>query len=518
MSRKVKILVVGYRKLNELIYAVSEEFHDLASIEVVEALPTDSTQPGHIEQIISSYSPDVIASAGANAAYLKASLDTPVVTQGVSVSDLLRVLAKAKNLGRNIHLYSYSTNEKQYEDILQIMSKAMDLQLSHYEYQTTDGAREAFMLAVAENRPDVVVGSSVICNLADERKLPSLLIYSKESAKELLRNAINVGNFNDTSKLGLHRHAAASSIVSVSRIMQQAVSRARASGAVSSPVLLTGESGTGKELFAQEIHKSSSYSRGPLVAVNCGSIPQDLFESELFGYSEGAFTSSRRGGYAGLIKLADTGTLFLDEVGELPMSQQVKLLRVLEEGVIRPLGSGRELKVNFRLIAATNVNLEKMVASGGFRRDLFYRLNVLRVALPPLRARGGDILNLTETFLREYSTVHRHDVNTKILVDLLAKPFLDYGWPGNVRELRNFSERVVVECITQRSQFLDLEGLYAVIPELRVEAFDDMQEGPLKRHETIAIKEAMEKFGNDKKAVCAYLGISSTTLWRKLKA
>lgn len=209
----------------------------------------------------------------------------------------------------------------------------------------------------------------------------------------------------------------------------------------SSTVLVMGESGTGKELFVQSIHNQSSRNNLPLIAINCGAIPTQLIESELFGYEDGAFTGAKKGGNQGKFELADGGTLFLDEIGEMPLDMQVKLLRVLEEGSITRLGGKKPVPVDVRIIASTNKDLEQEVESGKFRKDLYYRLNVLPLIVPPLRQRKSDVRILTDYFMNKISK----DLN-KIAINIDEESLLlmeSYNWPGNVRELKNIVELTI---------------------------------------------------------------------------
>jgi transcriptional regulator with PAS, ATPase and Fis domain len=209
----------------------------------------------------------------------------------------------------------------------------------------------------------------------------------------------------------------------------------------SSTVLIVGESGTGKELFAQSIHNYSSRNNSPLIAINCGAIPEQLIESELFGYEDGAFTGAKKGGNPGKFEIADGGTILLDEIGEMPLDMQVKLLRVLEEGFITRLGGKKPIPVDVRIIASTNKDLEEEVASGMFRKDLYYRLNVLPLYAPPLRERKSDIRILTDYFMNKISK----DLNkNKINIAEENLLFMEkYDWPGNIRELQNIVELII---------------------------------------------------------------------------
>ena len=209
-----------------------------------------------------------------------------------------------------------------------------------------------------------------------------------------------------------------------------------------SPVLILGATGTGKELAASAIHMASNRPDGPFVSINCAAIPKELFESEVFGYVPGAFSGAHKDGKIGQIELADQGTLFLDEVGDLPLHAQVKLLRVLEEKTLSRRGSSQPGAVDFRLVAATNRDLKKMIAAGTFREDLYYRLRVVPLHLPPLRERGGDLDLLLAAFTERLCRVHA--CKAPVYAPETMERLRRYPWPGNVRELRNFAERMVI--------------------------------------------------------------------------
>lgn len=206
-------------------------------------------------------------------------------------------------------------------------------------------------------------------------------------------------------------------------------------------VCLFGESGTGKEVLATAIHYNSKRNKGPLIKINCAAIPETLIESELFGYENGAFTGAKTAGSQGKFELANGGTLFLDEIGEMPLSMQVKLLRALQEREITRIGGTKVIKLNFRLITATNRNLEEMVKEGTFREDLYYRINVIPLVIPPLRNRKGDIPLLVNHFLKQLNEQYNENKHfSKEAMDSL----FNYSWPGNIRELKNIVERMDV--------------------------------------------------------------------------
>ncbi|MDU2065544.1 MAG: sigma 54-interacting transcriptional regulator [Sporomusaceae bacterium] len=223
--------------------------------------------------------------------------------------------------------------------------------------------------------------------------------------------------------------------------MQQVITLAKTYARSDSTVLIRGETGTGKELFARALHAASPRSHKIFIPVNCAAIPDTLLESELFGYEEGAFTGASKGGKQGLFELAQDGTLFLDEIGEISTHLQAKLLRVLQDKKVRRLGSPRENSVNVRILAATNRNLEEMIQKNQFREDLYYRLNVIPLFIPPLRARPEDIPQLAQVFLDRFSTRLQKQVDT--ISETALQKLLAYNWPGNIRELENVIERAI---------------------------------------------------------------------------
>ncbi|MCA1176846.1 MULTISPECIES: sigma-54-dependent Fis family transcriptional regulator [unclassified Pantoea] len=292
--------------------------------------------------------------------------------------------------------------------------------------------------------------------------------------------------------------------------VQQAIQKARASSRTDSTVLLSGESGTGKELFAQAIHNASPRHQEPFIALNCGALPRDLVQSELFGYVDGAFTGSRRGGSAGKFELADGGTLFLDEIGEMPLEAQTSLLRVLQESEVVRIGAAHPLRVNVRIIAATHCNLLDAVEKGAFRRDLFYRLNVISLAIPPLRERQEDIPGLVNTFIQALCTRLKRiapQVSSEAMHCLQA-----WHWPGNVRELENLVERMVNLCEGLEIGKSDLpEEMTQREPLTEAGVLTSLQENE-RQH---VLQVVSEQKGNLRQSA-QLLGISRTALYNKL--
>jgi transcriptional regulator, propionate catabolism operon regulatory protein len=273
-------------------------------------------------------------------------------------------------------------------------------------------------------------------------------------------------------------------------------------------VLIRGESGTGKELAAQGIHNASARREFAFVALNCGAFPETLLESELFGYEDGAFTGARRGGKAGLIETAHRGTLFLDEIAEMPLPLQSRLLRVLQEREVVRLGSTEPLQVDVRIVAATHRALDERVAAGEFRADLYYRLNILNLSLPPLRERATDIALLVRHLLGRA----RASFDDDALALLTA-----HAWPGNVRELQNVLERIAVETQDEDDSRITPTRLAEIAPEVLVSRESDRTlKARAKRSQADDVRAVLASFDGDRDKACAALGISRTTLWRKL--
>lgn len=313
-------------------------------------------------------------------------------------------------------------------------------------------------------------------------------------------------------------------VIGESRRFVNGVMKACAIASSDVTVLLRGESGVGKEVFARLIYQNSTRKDKPFIAVNCAAIPESLIESELFGYEEGAFTGARRGGQMGKFQLAEGGTLFLDEIGDMPLPMQVKLLRVLQEGEIEKIGRQKPIKVDVRLITATNQPLEEMIAEGRFRQDLFYRLNVVPIEVPPLREREHDAALLANYFLEKYNRKYHKRVR---LSEDVYQLLLRYSWPGNVRELQNVIERCVVLCERETVAPADLpEGIFQ---EVRKNTTDTITTAafPLKLPERLdeavklcqraAILSALEKSGKDRRRAAEILGIPQRTFYRKVK-
>ncbi|MCH6266963.1 sigma-54 interaction domain-containing protein [Neobacillus citreus] len=315
-------------------------------------------------------------------------------------------------------------------------------------------------------------------------------------------------------------------IKGTSAAIQHTIEMARKVCTVKSTVLILGESGVGKEVFARAIHEASEKPNAPFITINCGAIPASLFESELFGYERGAFSGADYKGKKGKIELAKGGTLFLDEIGEMPLEMQVKLLRVLQERKFYRVGGEKEINIDFRVIAATNRDLQELMRQGEFREDLYYRLNVVTLYIPPLRERPGDIIELTHYYLNEFAKSYSRPIH-EFTPDVM-QAMLHYDWPGNIRELRNMAERLVVFATDGviRAEYLRFSsaGTDQNTPKLQtvdrvIETNDtivSLQE-EMDQHERRVIERALQ-IANGNKLECAKrLGITRATLYNRLK-
>lgn len=299
-----------------------------------------------------------------------------------------------------------------------------------------------------------------------------------------------------------------------------------------SSVLLIGESGTGKELFAHAIHHNSLREEAPFVAVNCASIPENLLESELYGYEDGAFTGAKRGGKKGKFELANGGTLFLDEIGDMPLAMQSKLLRVLQEKEVQRVGGHKPIPVDVRVIAATHRDLEKLVEEGQFRQDLYYRLNVIKIDIPPLRKRKADIPQISQILLKKLEgKFYRYGTE---LSDAVMERFMQHSWPGNVRELENVLERCINVLDGKTIQLMHLP-LYLRDDRNDYEEYQQSDvtkaAGLLRAQEPVrplketlaaaekqAIQHALAFVGGNKIEAAKLLGISKSSFYEKCKA
>lgn len=626
--RLPRLCFLSYRQIREFAAPVVAEYANQAVIDVIDgsfekalAIAQDRTRLGLV---------DVFVSGGSNASILRAGVQVPVATIQLGGFDLLQVLIRARAIADRVGVVTFG----QILPDLDAVKELLNIDVTQYAYQTPDDARQQFE-QLRRDGFKVIVGSSLVVDLAEQAGLRGLLAYSLASIRRAFDDAIELarvarlessryeqlnsvlhnlqdavlavdgqhnviaantpmrrllGDSSPTSTGPLPPFAAPAAFLLASTLASGIEERAvvlhfagrdwvanrtpiRESNQIvgaaitlydahaiqeadtslrkqhrrsqqmptrdgfdaligQSPaflasvaavkrfaptdltVLITGESGTGKELFAQGIHSASARSERPFVAINCAAFPESLLESELFGYDDGAFTGARRGGKRGLIEAAHTGSLFLDEIGDMPLSLQSRLLRVLQEREITRLGATAAIPVDVRVVVATHQNLPQRIAAGLFRQDLYFRINVLRVPLAPLRSRGADILALAQALLARCLQRHGCPVDARAALAPLAPLLGAYAWPGNVRELENTMERFAVMLLPlQRASDIDYEAVRQDSPEVFGSAMPSSAAAPRRAQVANALRQA----GGQRHLAARQLGVSRSTLWRWLR-
>lgn len=391
--------------------------------------------------------------------------------------------------------------------------------------RTTDNTIEAFFMGQADapltnkllKLENINIVTKIVPVRVGTKTAGTVVIFSETSRIQHLEHSIR----RQMARRAMTARFYLEDIVGKSKVIASAKEQAKFFAVTDSTVAIYGESGVGKELFAQSIHNLSGRKNGPFVAINCSALPKELMESELFGYEEGAFTGAKKGGKEGLFELAHGGTIFLDEIGNMPIELQSKILRVLQEKEVTRLGGNNLMPIDVRIIVATNSDIKKAVQLGEFRQDLYFRLNVLPLYIPPLRERAEDIPLLFEHFVSKFS----HRLGRRLIMDNLDNLNLlqDYSWPGNVRELMNFGERFVAlaghqsnqkELLTRLMQDCKQElntshGLEALNKGSWKETLQDLEKHML---EQVLAESTMTKT-----ALARSLGISRTALWKKLR-
>ena len=524
------IWTVSVSRLSALFRDITVEYDHLASIEPLHIGFDEAAT--HIRERLATEHCDVVIAAGSNAAWLKSRVSVPVVAARASGFDVLQALTRARKLAGNapgaIGVVSYGALLPELADF----AAGFGLDLVQRSYVTQEDARAAVDELKALG-VTVIVGAGAVTDLAEEAGLRAVFLYSAASIRQAFDDALELARLTrlevdrsrgrgrtsstppDKQRLRRGLNDLRGDSPAMQQLRQTVVLYARSP----STVLIEGETGSGKELVAQAIHRESPRkdANRPFVAVNCGAIAESLLESELFGHEDGAFTGARRGGHAGLFEAANGGTLFLDEIGEMPLGLQTRLLRVLEEREVMRVGGTRPVPIDVRVISATHCDLEARVRDGRFRADLFYRLAVLRLALPPLRARVQDITPLLEWSLKGALAALDARPHPNLLAELKACTLLltGYAWPGNVRELRNLTERLALFLAAEPLQALTPGFMLSVAPELARGAAPANAAAGTGRESAAAV---LARFGGQRDLAADHLGISRTTLWRRLKA
>jgi propionate catabolism operon transcriptional regulator len=516
------IWTVSVSRLSDLFRDITLEYDHLATIEPIN-LGFDAAAR-HIRERMATERCDVVIAAGSNAAYLKGRLSAPVVVAKASGYDMMQALARARKVASRIGVITYQSPLPALAEFSDTFFPASgQARIAQRTYVTEEDARDRINELKSEG-VTAIVGAGLITDLAEEAGLKGIFVYSASSIRQAFDDALELARQSAIDARRARRTVVADTLrarhglndlkgesAAMEQLRQAVVLFARSPATV----LIEGETGTGKELAAQAIHREGPRSLGvnrPFVAVNCGAVAESLLESELFGHEEGAFTGARRGGHAGLFEAANHGTLLLDEIGEMPLALQTRLLRVLEEREVVRVGGTRPIPVNVRVISATHCDLEARVREGRFRADLYYRLAVLRLTLPPLRARRGDVAALAEWSLKHALAAlgARPHPNLHAEIQACAGLLERYDWPGNVRELRNLMQRLALYLAAEPLQALTQAFVLKVAPELARAA------APAPAAEA-SVHEVLARFEGRRDEAAAYLGISRTTLWRKLK-
>jgi transcriptional regulator, propionate catabolism operon regulatory protein len=519
---KPVIWTVSISRLFDLFRDITPEFDDRAIIEPLHLGFEEAVLA--IRERLATERCDAVIAAGSNGAYLKSRLSVPVVIAKASGFDVMQALARARRITGDIGVVTYQETMPELAEF----KSAFGLHVEQRTYVTEEDARAQINELKAAGIK-AVVGAGLVTDLVEEAGMAGVFVYSAASIRQAFEDALEIARFTQLES-GRHRsHAAGDtrrarhsldSLRGESAAMQTVRQSVTLFAKSPATVLIQGETGTGKELAAQAIHRESTRARNPFVAINCGAVAESLLESELFGYEEGAFTGSRRGGHAGLFEAAQHGTLFLDEIGEMPLPLQTRLLRVLEEREVVRVGGTRPIPVDVRIVSATHCDLDARIKDGRFRADLFYRLGVLRLALPPLRQRPDDLVPLAEWCLKNAlaSLGTRPHANLHAEVVACAPLLASYDWPGNVRELRNLMQRLALFLAAEPLQALTPSFVLGVAPELSPGAGASPAIVPaVQAREAQSITQVLERFGGNREAAAQHLGISRTTLWRKLK-
>ncbi len=527
---KPVIWTVSVTRLSRLLADVAPEFDRRARIEPINLGFEDAVT--EIRRRLRSEDCDVLVAAGSNGAYLSSRVDKPIVLVKANGFDLMSALSRARKISDRIGVVTHETELETFEDF----QHSFGLSVEQRTFVTAEDARHRVAELVALG-VRAIVGTGMVVELAEQAGIDGILLYSADSIRAAFQHALDIAlllrSAEARKRRGPGRGGASADnrhkyslqhLIGHSPAMRRAQAQIERYADSEATVLIQGDTGTGKELAAHALHAGSRRRNGPFVAVNCGAIAESLLESELFGYEEGAFTGSRRGGRIGLIEAARGGTLFLDEIGEMPLPLQTRLLRVLEEREIVRVGATKPIPVDLRIIAATHMDLGAMVADRRFRADLYYRLNVLRVDLPPLRERDGDVALLAQTFLKN-SLGSAAPAWKEDALDLLGQ----HDWPGNVRELRNIIDRLAVISANRKAP-IDAETLLGCAPELGHPIVTALSSAPAaagtdfdslasftRRPSAQALADALARAGGNRGKAAELLGVSRATLWRWLQ-
>ncbi|AZP11111.1 propionate catabolism operon regulatory protein PrpR [Undibacterium parvum] len=515
---KPVIWTVSISRLFDLFRDIMLEYDVSAEIEPIHLGFEEAAQ--YIRERLQTERCDAVIAAGSNGAYLKSRLPIPVIIAKASGFDVMQALARARQVSPEIGLVTYQETMPELVEF----KNTFGFKLEQRTYVTEEDAK-AQIRELKSSGIKAVVGAGLITDLAEEAGLTGIFMYSATSIRLAFDDALEIARITRLEAARGRQNPAAESLRArhsikdlrgESETMQNLRHSIMLFAKSPATVLLQGETGTGKELAAQAIHSESPRARQAFVAVNCGALAESLLESELFGYEEGAFTGARRGGHAGLFETAHRGSLFLDEIGEMPLSLQTRLLRVLEEREVVRVGGVRPIPVDVRIISATHCDLESRMREGRFRTDLFYRLAVLRLHIPALRERQDDLVPLAVWCLKHALAAMgaRPHPNLQAEVEACSELFRQYPWPGNVREMRNMMERLALFLAAEPLQALTPSFVAKITPEML--SIVNSTPPNIAPEEVQSLVAVMEKFNHNRERVAEYLGISRTTLWRRL--
>lgn len=526
---KPRIVVFSISALAYTLREISRDYSSQANIELVPRAYEDALEFARNRYYTDTV--DVFVAAGSNGAFLQNQLDAPLVVIRPDGFDVMQALAVARKGSSHVGLVTYETAF----DELANLTRAFDLPIYTRTYRTPEDARQS-VRELAQLGAEVIVGPGLVNQIASEMGLESVLIYSRQGVMKAFDEAIRLASAKaggtPRSNRQTYTYHTEQDILGDSQAVLALRNTIRVCGAVDFSVLIQGETGVGKELVAQSIHTAGPRAGKPFVAINCASLTETLLESELFGYEEGAFSGAVKGGRAGMFESAQGGTVFLDEIGDMPLAFQTRLLRILEDGSVRRIGSVSARKVDFRLLAASHVDLQKAVEQGRFREDLYYRLNEMLILIPPLRERPEDIASLAGHFLRT-TPVRVSNAKFEAFLSLALPVFVTLAWPGNIRQLKNVCKRAAV-LLTQnaniqhwQSWFPDLlqtpvnQAPLQNFADTRLQGFEllALQYAQAKAHQRPdLIRKALAMSGGEVQKVAAALGVSRSTVWRLMKA
>lgn len=517
---KPRIVVFSISALAGTLREIARDYATQASIELVPKAYEEALD--YARQRYFTDTADVFVAAGSNGAFLTNQLDAPLVLIRTDGFDVMQALAVAKRTAPQVGLVTYETA---FDELAQLRI-AFDLPIHTRTYRTPEDARQAVQ-ELAQLGVHSVVGPGLVNEIAQEMGLTGVLIYSRQGVMKAFDEAIRLASAKASATPRGSRQSytyhTEQDLIGNSAATQQLRNTIRLCGSVDLSVLVQGETGVGKELVAQSIHSASPRAGKPFVAINCASLTETLLESELFGYEEGAFSGAVKGGRAGMFESAQGGTVFLDEIGDMPLAFQTRLLRVLEEGYVRRIGSSAARRVDFRLLAASHVDLQLAVSQGRFREDLYYRLNEMLIHIPPLRERTEDLGELAGHFLRT-TPVRVSNARFEAFLRLALPRLTSLPWPGNVRQLKNVCKRAAV--LMQHDS--DLSLWQSWFPDLlapAAQAFSpagaaSMDELALayqraeKSQRPAIVNKALQLSGGEVAKVVQGLGLSRSTVWR----